>query len=320
MSARPRRFNCLMCFSPFENRNITVPCYHEFCRNCLEWWLETEHDCPFCRANVDSIRHSYTEDGQYQSRELKPIVYDDTPDFLSTLGSEDYSSLEGYSSPEYHSASEGHSSSEDDWSLEGHEIDWSLVDISSPEDFSPSRDHSSPEISWSPDGVEGSSSEDDGSLVDGLTDEEFHELSVIEEESPRVTEGMVMIQTYEQLAELGREEDALALELRLYRLSPDVGQEGVDWTIESYNQERANRYQHWLTIESNPVLARQQLTSEIAARFRREERGSPRVNIPELQRHGWYEGYGLPIPTRLSQGHCDVFDILSTLLLDHFGL
>jgi hypothetical protein len=44
---------CPICFEPLENTiTVRTPCGHGFHRECLRTWLNTNYECPICRAEI----------------------------------------------------------------------------------------------------------------------------------------------------------------------------------------------------------------------------------------------------------------------------
>ena len=50
--------SCPICVDNFSNKPdnsviVEMPCKHKFCEECLNTWLEQNHNCPTCRQEIE---------------------------------------------------------------------------------------------------------------------------------------------------------------------------------------------------------------------------------------------------------------------------
>lgn len=63
---------CPICYEPIkeDERTRVLPCKHEFCRGCINEWLENSNmkeraPCPYCRGKQKNIAHHFDTKGRF---------------------------------------------------------------------------------------------------------------------------------------------------------------------------------------------------------------------------------------------------------------
>jgi len=44
---------CLICWEDITDLHVTT-CNHQFCKSCIDQWLQSHDDCPYCRTKLQS--------------------------------------------------------------------------------------------------------------------------------------------------------------------------------------------------------------------------------------------------------------------------
>ncbi|NXT40413.1 TOPRS ligase, partial [Pelecanoides urinatrix] len=58
-------WSCPICHDTRNDVAYAMPCHHQFCVGCIVRWTLRKPDCPLCRRQIETIRFSELEEGNY---------------------------------------------------------------------------------------------------------------------------------------------------------------------------------------------------------------------------------------------------------------
>uniref|UniRef100_A0A061RNG7 RING-type E3 ubiquitin transferase n=1 Tax=Tetraselmis sp. GSL018 TaxID=582737 RepID=A0A061RNG7_9CHLO len=73
--ARHELPSCPICLNDIldpKEKAVVTPCFHVFCRSCLQRWLQQKNLCPLCKGRVRTYIYKILDDNQFSEKVLPP--------------------------------------------------------------------------------------------------------------------------------------------------------------------------------------------------------------------------------------------------------
>lgn len=72
---------CSICLEALNKLSRLIPCFHEFCLNCITFWLKISQSCPICRSPTEKLAYNFISPDHFdiiptsKSMDIKPDSY-----------------------------------------------------------------------------------------------------------------------------------------------------------------------------------------------------------------------------------------------------